>query len=56
MREYIEIKLQEGGDFVSQSRQERKETWILLFVQQLASFVTLSESLISGVSVSSAIK
>lgn len=55
MREYIEIKLQEGGDFVSQSRQERKETGILLFVQQLAS-CDLSESLISGVSVSSAIK
>lgn len=56
MREYIEINLQEGGDFVSKSWPERKEIWILLFVQQLTSFMTLSESLISGVLVSSAIK
>lgn len=56
MREHIEIKLQGEGDFVSKPRPENKAIWVLVLVQQLTSFVTLSESLISGVLISSAIK
>lgn len=49
----MEIKLQESGDLVSKPWPENE---VLVLVQQLTSFVTLSELLISRVLVSPAIK
>lgn len=50
----MEIKLQESGDLVKSPPWPENE--VLVLVQQLTSFVTLSELLISRVLVSPAIK